>query len=63
MTREQLQIEIEKKLEAAPDGILQEVLDYLTDFERLSEEKQKRYVAFLKNCTEDRGLLLRLARS
>ena len=62
MTGEQLQAEVIKKLETAPDGIQQEVLDYLNDFERLSEEKQKRYVAFLKNCIEDRPLLLRLSR-
>lgn len=61
MTREQA--EVIKKLETAPEGIQQEVLDYLNDCERLSEEKQKRYVAFLKNCTEDRGLLLRLAQA
>lgn len=63
MTREQLQAEVIKKLEMAPDGIQQEVLDHLNDFERLSEEEQKRHVVFLKNCTEDRGLLLRLAGS
>lgn len=63
MTGEQLQAEVIKKLETAPDGIQQEVLDYLNDFERLSEEKPKRYVAFLKNCIEDRPLLLRLSRS
>ena len=63
MTREQLQTEIIKKLETVPDGILQEVLDYLNVFEQKSPEEQERFVRFLKNCSEDRGLLLRLARS
>lgn len=63
MISDEMKVEILKKLELAPDVILEEVLDYLNDLERLSEEKQKRYVAFLKNCTEDRELLLRLARS
>ena len=63
MISDEMKVEILKKLELAPDVILEEVLDYLNDLERLSEEKQKHYVAFLKNCTEDRELLLRLARS
>ncbi|MBZ0204907.1 MAG: hypothetical protein K8H89_01180 [Flavobacteriales bacterium] len=61
MTNKQKQIEIAKKLESAPDAILQEVLDYLNDFERKSLEEQKRIIALREILAEKRELLLRLA--
>lgn len=61
MTNKQKQIEIAKKLESAPDAILQEVLDYLSDFERKSAEEQKRIIALREILTGKRELLLRLA--
>ena len=61
MTNKQKQIEIAKKLEAAPDAILQEVLDFLSDFERKTVEEQKRLIALREILSEKRGLLLRLA--
>lgn len=61
MTNKQKQIEIAKKLESAPDAILQEVLDYLNDFERKSLDEQKRIIALRKILAEKRELLLRLA--
>jgi len=61
MTNKQKQIEIAKKLEAAPDGIIQEVLDFLNDFEKKSAEEQKRIIALREILSEKRGLLLRLA--
>ena len=63
MTREQKQSEIIKKLETVPEGILQEVLDYLNDFERKSPKEQKRILALREVLCEKRGLFLRLAHS
>jgi uncharacterized membrane protein YgaE (UPF0421/DUF939 family) len=48
-----------KKLEAAPDGIIQEVLDFLNDFEKKSAEEQKRIIALREILSEKRGLLIR----
>ena len=61
MTSKQKQIEIAKKLEAVPDAILQEVLHFLSDFEKKSAEEQKRILALRDILTEKRELLLRLA--
>ena len=61
MTNKQKQIEIAKKLEAAPDAIIQEVLDFLNDFERKNDEEKKRIIALREILSEKRGLLLRLA--
>ncbi len=61
MTNKQKQIEIAKKLEAAPDAIIQEVLDFLNDFEQKNAEEQKRIIALREILSEKRGLLLRLA--
>jgi hypothetical protein len=61
MTNKQKQIETAKKREAAPDGIIQEVLDFLNDFEKKSAEEQKRIIALREILSEKRGLLLRLA--
>ena len=61
MTNKQKQIEIAKKLEAAPDAILQEVLDFLSEFERKSAEEQKRIIALREILIDKRELLLRLA--
>ncbi len=61
MTTKQKQIEIAKKLEAVPDAIVQEVLEYLSDFEKKNADEQKRIVALKEILTEKRDLLLRLA--
>lgn len=61
MTSKQKQIEIAKKLEVVPDAILQEVLDFLSDFEKKSEEEKKRIIALREILAGKRELLLRLA--
>ncbi|MCB0772531.1 MAG: hypothetical protein KDB93_04075 [Flavobacteriales bacterium] len=61
MTSEQKQIAIAKKLKDAPDAILQEVLDFLSDFEKKSAEEQKRIIALREILSDKRELLLRLA--
>ncbi|MBV6405841.1 MAG: hypothetical protein IT228_04805 [Flavobacteriales bacterium] len=60
MTNKQKQIEISKRLETAPDAIVQEVLDYLIEFERKTAEEQKRIIALREILVEKRDLLLRL---
>lgn len=61
MTNKQKQAEIAKRLETAPDAIVQEVLDYLTAFETKSVEERKRIIALKEILVDKRGLLLRLA--
>lgn len=61
MTSKQKQVEIAKKLETVPDAILQEVLDFLSDFEKKSAEEQKRIIALREILSDKRELLLRLA--
>jgi hypothetical protein len=50
-----------EKAGSGTDGIIQEVLDFLNDFEKKSAEEQKRIIALREILSEKRGLLLRLA--
>ncbi|MBK8582318.1 MAG: hypothetical protein LKM36_05935 [Flavobacteriales bacterium] len=61
MTRKQIRIELDKKLETIPEQIWDEVIDYLNDFEQKNSQEQKRIIALREILTEKRGLLLRLA--
>ncbi len=62
MSSEQLKEAIQRKLEEVPDSILQEVLDYLKDFQAKTPEEQKRLIGLKRILEEKRELLLRLAK-
>ncbi len=62
MSTEQLKEAIQRKLQEVPDSILQEVLDYLKDFQAKTPEEQKRVIGLKRMLEEKRELLLRLAK-
>lgn len=61
MTTKDMKSEIQQKLDEVPEGILQEVLEYLRSFQAKSPEEQKRIIGLRRILTEKRELLLRLA--
>lgn len=62
MSNKELKEAIQRKLEDVPDSILQEVLDYLQDFQEKTPEEQKRVIGLKRILDEKRELLLRLAK-
>ncbi len=62
MSTKELKEAIQIKLEEMPDPILQEVLDYLKQFQAKTPEEQKRVIGLKRILDEKRELLLRLAK-
>ncbi|HRN37054.1 MAG TPA: hypothetical protein PLV70_13150 [Flavobacteriales bacterium] len=62
MSTKELKEAIQVKLEEMPDPILQEVLDYLRQFQAKTPEEQKRVIGLKRILDEKRELLLRLAK-
>lgn len=62
MSTQELKEAIQIKLEEMPDPILQEVLDFLKQFQAKTPEEQKRVVGLKRILDEKRELLLRLAK-
>lgn len=62
MSTKELKEAIQIKLEEMPDPILQEVLDYLRQFQAKTPEEQKRVIGLKRILDEKRELLLRLAK-
>lgn len=62
MSTQELKEAIQIKLEEMPDPILQEVLDYLKQFQAKTPEEQKRVIGLKRILDEKRELLLRLAK-
>ncbi|MBS1936511.1 MAG: hypothetical protein JSS84_01700 [Bacteroidetes bacterium] len=62
MSTKELKEAIQIKLEEMPDPILQEVLDFLKQFQAKTPEEQKRVVGLKRILDEKRELLLRLAK-
>ncbi len=62
MSTKELKEAIQIKLEEMPDPILQEVLDYLKQFQAKTSEEQKRVIGLKRILDEKRELLLRLAK-
>lgn len=62
MSTKELKEAIQKQLEEMPDSILQEVLDYLKNFQEKTPEEQKRVIGLKRILDEKRELLLRLAK-
>lgn len=62
MSTKELKEAIQIKLEEMPDPILQEVLDYLRQFQAKTPEEQKRVIGLKRIMGEKRELLLRLAK-
>ena len=62
MSTKELKEAIQVKLEEMPDPILQEVLDYLRQFQAKTPDEQKRVIGLKRILDEKRELLLRLAK-
>jgi len=61
MTKTQIKTEIQKVLDSVPDGVLQDVLDFLRALQVQSEDKVRLTNNIRQILSEDRELLERLA--
>jgi len=61
MTKTQIKSEIQKVLDAVPETVLKDVLDFLTEIQRQPVEKIKLTNNLRKILSENRELLERLA--
>jgi hypothetical protein len=62
MSTKELKEAIQQRLDDVPPAILQEVLEFLREFQSKSTEEQKRVVGLRRILEEKRELLLRLAK-
>ena len=62
MSTQELKEAIQQRLDDVPPAILQEVLEFLREFQSKSIEEQKRVVGLRRILEEKRELLLRLAK-
>ena len=62
MSTKELKEAIQQRLDDVPPAILQEVLEFLREFQAKSTKEQKRIVGLRRILDEKRELLLRLAK-
>lgn len=61
MTKTQIKTEIQKVIDSIPEGVLQDVLDFLKELQVQEEDKVRLTSNLRKILSEDRELLERLA--
>jgi hypothetical protein len=62
MTTKEIKSEIQKTLDTVPEGVLQDILDYLKEFQSKSVDKINLTRNLRDILTEDRELLEKLAK-